>query len=290
MAKWLFLTLLLFSLAAQATPTVLAQEESLYHTTFITEEDGLRCLRFSLVLPGRQSCVDPQNPQKLIFENNRLMLGALYLQPQPKRILMIGLGGGSLPTALRHLFPQAMIESVEIDPVVAKLAEQYFFYRPDDHQKITIADGRVFIKRAAEKGTRYDLVLLDAYNKNYIPEHMLTKEFLQEVKTIMAAGGVLAANTAASGALYPAESATYAAVFGRFYNLKPKIRVIIAARDALPEDSTLHQNATNLAPALRPLGIEPETLLPLFNPTPDWPTDSPVLTDQYSPANLLQGR
>ncbi len=42
MARWLFLALLLFSSGAQATPTVLAQEESLYHTIFITEEDGLR--------------------------------------------------------------------------------------------------------------------------------------------------------------------------------------------------------------------------------------------------------
>ena len=61
---------------------------------------------------------------------------------------------------------------------------------------------------------RYDLIMLDAFDHEYIPEHLLTQEFLQEVKSLLAPGGVLAANTFSSSRLYDHESTTYAAVFG----------------------------------------------------------------------------
>lgn len=268
---------------------VIAEQNSVYHTIYITAEDGLRCMRFSLVLPGRQSCVDPAQPRRLIFDYTQAMMGVLFVQPAPKRILMIGLGGGSLPMALRQLYPEAQIDSVEIDPAVAALAEKHFFFAPDGRLSVTVGDGRLFVKRAAGKEP-YDIVLLDAYNKNYIPEHLLTVEFLREVKAVLAPGGVLAANTASSGALYAYESATYAAVFGDFFNLKPKGRVIIAARDGLPGHAALEKNAQALAARLEPLGVKAARLLGLFNRGRDWPERTPVLTDNYNPANLLNKR
>ena len=64
--------------------------------------------------------------------------------------------------------------------------------------------------------------MLDAFDHEYIPEHLLTREFLQEIKGLLAERGVLAANTFASSRLYDFESATYYSVFGEFYRLKQR--------------------------------------------------------------------
>ena len=77
-------------------------------------------------------------------------------------------------------------------------------------------------------GTKYDVVMLDAFDHEYIPEHLLTREFLTEVKSLLSPQGVLVANTFSSSRLYDHESTTYADVFGTFYNLKRDNRVIIA--------------------------------------------------------------
>lgn len=285
----LLLLLTASSNAAEPPPgKVIAQENSVYHTIYVTDEaDGLRCMRFSLVLPGRQSCVDPKDPQRVALDYGHAMLGALFLQPAPTRILMIGLGGGSLATALRQLYPDAVIDAVEIDPAVAKVAEQYFYFKPDAKQQVIVGDGRNIVRRAGLNKKTYDIVLLDAFDKRYVPEHMLTLEFIAEMKAILAPGGVVAANTASGGALYAYESQAYAQVFGLFYNLKPEGRIILAARDGLPPEAMVKANAARLAEKLKPLGIVPDKLLPLFVSKPDWPADTPVLIDKYAPADLL---
>lgn len=288
--RWLGILLLcgLTAMPAWAEFAVVRQEKSAINDIYITKEpEGWRCLRFSLTLPGRQSCVDPAAPQRLKFQYTQAMMGALLLQPQPKRILMIGLGGGSLPMALRQMLPDAQIDTVEIDPAVAQVAEKEFFFKPDAHMKVHIGDGRAFVQQAAAAGKTYDIIFLDAFSKYYIPEHLLTVEFLREVKGILKVGGVAVANTASNSGLYAIESATYAAVFGEFYNVKFGARLIFAARDALPPVATLQDNAKHWADKLAPIGVDVAQLLPLFTTTPDWPAETQVLTDKYHPANEL---
>ena len=100
-----------------------------------------------------------------------------------------------LPDALRRLYPQTDIDVVEVDAAVIRVAQEYFDFRPSTNVHVFEEDGRVFVKRAGRSGAKYDLVLLDAFDHEYIPEHMLTREFLQEVKAVMQPEGVLAANT-----------------------------------------------------------------------------------------------
>jgi spermidine synthase len=136
-------------------------------------------------------------------------------------------------------------------------------------------------------GRHYDLVMLDAYDHEYIPEHLLTIEFLQEAKGVLAPDGVLAANTFSTSRLYDHESATYAAVFGPFFNLKRSNRVIIVKNDGLPPVQALRRNAEQLQPRLAATGIDAARLLGLFDTRVDWRADARVLTDRYSPSNLL---
>jgi spermidine synthase len=217
----------------------------------------------------------------------QMMLGALYVNPAPQSILIVGLGGGTLPRALRQLLPNARIDVVEIDPAVVRVANRYFDFAETDKTHIIESDGRVYVKRALRTPQRYDLIMLDAFDHEYIPEHLLTQEFLQEVKSLLSPQGVLAANTFSSSRLYEHESTTYESVFGKFFNLKRDNRVIITRVGALPDAGRLRAAAEQFDGAFRPFGFNATEVLPLFTQTRDWDPGARVLTDQYSPANLL---
>jgi spermidine synthase len=90
--------------------------------------------------------------------------------------------------------------------------------------------------------------------------------------------------------LYDYESVTYAAVFGTFFNLKTENRVILARKDGLPPIAQVEHNAAQLKAPFARLGIDVERNVALFSTRVDWDRQTKVLTDQFSPANLLNLR
>jgi spermidine synthase len=285
---------LLAGISASADQKLIHSEKSLYRDVFVYDNaaaDGTtRCLCFTkLCAIGRQTCIDLKQPNKLVFEYTRMMLGALYLKPDPHDILIIGLGGGTLPRTLEQLLPQADIDVVEIDPAVVGVAEQYFGFKPDERVHLIVQDGRAYARQSLRDNRHYDLIILDAYEHQYIPEHMLTREFLTEVGSLLAPSGIVAANTFSSSRLYNNESVTYASVYGTFYNLRSGNRVILASNAPLPSIDDATRNSRLFAAAFEPYGVTAQMLLPMFSTRPDWDTKARVLTDQYSPSNLLNG-
>ena len=277
--------------AVHADQKLLHSERSLYREVLVYEGDRQRCMCFTRNCRiGRQSCMDMRAPDRMVLNYPRMMMGALFLNPEPRTILVIGLGGGTLPRALQRLLPQTSIDVVEIDPAVVRVARQYFDFAAAERVRIVEMDGRVYVKRALREDKRYDLVMLDAFDHEYIPEHLLTEEFLREVKTVLAPGGVLAANTFSSSRLYDHESVTYAAVFGTYFNLKRENRVILYRDGSLPTAQQIAANSAQLAAALRPFGVEVDLIRSMFSTRADWNRRARVLTDQYSPANLLNSR
>ncbi len=279
-------------IGAQEGMQLIHSERSQYRQVLVYEYTDLRCLCFTRYCTiGRQSCIDRRAPDRLVFEYTQMMLGALYLQPDPHDVLVIGLGGGTLPRTLEKLLPQSQIDVVEIDPAVVRVAQQYFSFQADARVHVTVEDGRAYVRRLLRSGgKRYQLIMLDAYEREYIPEHMLTREFLSEVKSLLTPDGIVAANTFSSSRLYQNESVTYRAVFGPFYNLKSNNRVILAANGALPTLDEATRNSRSFSAAFRGLGFTPQSVLALFSTRVDWNQKARVLTDQYSPANLLNGR
>ena len=280
------------SAAAAAQPSnMLHQERSLYRNIFVTQDGDERCLLFRARRGlGRESCRLMSNPDKLVFEYTQMMLAGLYLDPQPQRILVIGLGGATIPSALQALAPNAQIDVVELDAAVDGVARTYFAFKPGPRTKVSIEDGRVFVKRAGRAHATYDLIMLDAFESDYIPEHMLTREFLTEVKAIMAPRGVLVANTWSSSGLYDHESVTYGAVFGDFFNMKLGNRIIVAQLGGLPSAGDLKRNAEVWEPQFARRGAPASFLLPLLKVRPDWDPKARILTDQYSPSNVLNAQ
>lgn len=289
---WLFSLAVFASLfATLGTAETLHEERSVYRNIFVTEVDGRRCLLFNAVRGERnQTCMNMRNPKEFVFHYARMTMAGLLVNPDPKNILIAGLGGGTLPSALHELYPNAKIEIIEIDQAVVNVAKNFFNFEESENVETHVLDARVFIKRAGLTGRKFDFIVLDAFTGEYIPEHMLTQEFLEEVKQVMTPDGVLISNTFSSSQLYDYESQTYRAVFGDFFNLKMSgsgNRVIIAQQQELPSLGTLKANAQPLYETLKPYGVEILEFPSRMSTRPDWDQTQRVLTDQFSPANLL---
>jgi len=264
-------------------------ERSLYREVLVYQDGSERCMCFTQrCRVGRQTCMNMQAPDRFVMNYTQMMMSSLFVNPQPKSILIIGLGGGTLPRALSQVLPTTKIDVVEIDPAVVRVAKQYFGFAPDARTTVIEADGRVFVKRALRERRQYDLIMLDAFDHEYIPEHLLTREFLEEVQSLLSAQGVLAANTFSSSRLYDHESTTYFAVFGPFYNLKRENRVILATKGSkLPDLATIEANAARFGRTYEKYTIDVSRMVKMFSVKRDWDARARVLTDQYSPANLL---
>lgn len=270
----------------------LHEERSLYRDITVTQEGQRRCLVFNVHRGDRnQTCMNTADPERLVFEYAKMSFAGLLLNPNPRHVLIAGLGGGSLPSALTTLFPEAQIDVIEIDQAVVNVAKEFFDFEETDQVSVIVNDARVYVKRAALLEKKYDLVILDAFTGDYIPEHLLTLEFLQEVRSIMTPDGVLVANTFSTSRFYDHESETYQRAFGEFFNFKlPSSgnRIIIARDELLPPRGKMMQTARDLAPRVRRFGVPLLEYPNRLSTRVDWDRSRRVLTDQYSPSNLLR--
>lgn len=105
------------------------------------------------------------------------------------RALVIGIGAGVLPVNLERHYGM-VADSVDVNAAVADAASRYFEFRT---RGLTyVEDGRTFVRRTAA-GT-YDVVVIDAFNGDTMPYHLMTREFLHEVRRLLRPSGVLAVN------------------------------------------------------------------------------------------------
>jgi spermidine synthase len=211
------LAVLVCCVVAAAQPKVIYQKQSPYNTVSVTEDDqGMRTLLFGSGV--RQSVVKVGDPDHIELPYARTMVSGLALCPDPKRALVVGLGGGTIPNFLHKHYPQTQIDAVDIDPVVVEVAKQFFGFREDATLKAYVQDGRQFIE---ERLNVYDVIFLDAFSSEDIPYHLATREFLEAVRRAVTARGVVLANVWGSGLspLYDSMVRTYQEVFDELYIL-----------------------------------------------------------------------
>lgn len=279
--------------APGAPAETIHEEPSLYGKILVTREGEQLCMRFALHgARHRQSCMDENAPRRMVLHYTRMMTAALLLAPEPAHVLITGLGGGTLPRALAELLPDTRIDIVEIDPAVVSIAERFFDFQAGENTSVFVRDARVFTRRALRRGQRYDLILLDTFEGDYIPEHLMTLEYLRETRQLLAPDGVLAANTFSTSRLYDHESETYFRAFGPFFNFTvpgSANRIVLASMKPLPDNRTLRQAARTWRQSLAPYGVPITTYPRRFDRAQNWDRDRRPLTDQYSPANVLQG-
>lgn len=243
---------------------IVHSERSAYQTLIVTDSPTRRCLRFDDVNSAlNQSCQQLDEPDHLVFDYTRGMTALLLLwQPPPQRVLLIGVGGGSIPRALARARPEVELDAVDIDPAVIQVAQRYFglALRPQLH--LHVADGREFVAAARSRGEHYDAVLLDAFDAHGIPPALFTEEFLRDIRSVLRPDGVFLANTLAGRTGYAQETRSATAVFGRIYSVQLAAhggnRLIVAAREParLPTVQHLLSGLPGQAPMLARIGID----------------------------------
>ena len=172
---------------------------------------GLRVLRFEAD-GARQSVVKLGNPDFLELAYAQAFPIALAWMPEPRRVLVVGLGGGSLPSFMRRRMPRAHIDVVELDPAVVDVAKAWFGFREDKLLRVHVGDGRRWIENTTE---RYDLIVLDAFDAKSTPYSLVTREFMQSVSGALSPNGVVVCNIWGPGAnpIYNSVVRTYLDVF-----------------------------------------------------------------------------
>lgn len=159
----------------------------------VQEASGVRTLHFGTA--SKQTALDPETPHKLILPYTRALTAALLFQPEPRRILLIGLGGGALAHFFRHHFPDAVIDAVERCPRVVAVAREFFAIpEADPGLRIHLAEAQAFLETGMEQGLCWDLVLTDAYDARGPAEATLDRGFYQALHARLETDGVLAAN------------------------------------------------------------------------------------------------
>ena len=270
--------------ALAADDQTLYEGDSIYHHITIRQNGGERCMIFGRQRDLRQTCIDLAKPDTAVFEYPAMMFAGFLFRPDAKKVCLIGLGGGYIPTVFRMHLPQVRLQTVEVDPHVEKLARQYFSFAVPSGQALAIDDGRQFLKKSRE---RYDQIWLDAFNSDYIPAHMTTKEFLQLAKSRLSEGGIVIQNLFCGNNLYDAQIATFQAVFARvfvFEGQKSGSCVIVASDRPACEPEALRKQAEKSGGKIGRIDLIAEAGKCRVAPVRK---NAPILTDDFNPANLL---
>lgn len=274
---------------------VLFETDSVYHHIVVTEDRFARYLQFDRSFQSGMLLDSPFDSPFLYAAYAHL---GLILTPQPRRVLVIGLGGGSIPKRYWRDYPETAVEVAELDPMVVDVAKRFFAVREDPRLRIFAQDGRLFLRRTAQK---YDIIILDAYFSESIPFHLTTVEFFQLARSRLAPGGVIVSNII--GALEGPRSSLFRAMYKTQAEVFPGRHVFpVAFRPYFDADAVrnimlvastepgltrteIMEKARRVAPR-----VKYREFLKYAGDYYDDPIpveDVPVLTDDYAPVDTL---
>ncbi len=175
--------------------------------------------------PIRAMATDPYFVQSVIYLDGDELFAEYtayyhllrYFRPDFAKTLMIGGAGYSFPQDYLRTYPNAVIDVVEIDPGMTKIAREHFRLQDNERLNIVHEDGRVFLNRATTGS--YDAVLMDAFGSLFsVPYQITTIEAVRNIDRVLDEDGIVIFNVGsairgdACGFLR-AEMATYKAVF-----------------------------------------------------------------------------
>jgi spermidine synthase len=276
---------------------VVFEKDTVYHRIRVAEDRCYRWLHFDRSRQGGMFLSDARE-SPLRYPDYFLL--AWLLNPGIKKVLVVGMGSGSVPKRILSDLPGVQVDSVELDPVVVDVAKRYFELRDTPRHRIFVQDGRQYIRRA---DTTYDLIVMDAYFAEGVPFHLVTREFFQQTKAKLAPGGIVAANVVgflagSNSKLFKAIYKTYAAEFAGLYLFpvnfqydkdEDNVRTIILFAGAKP-GVTQRQLTATFAQLRKERRIPPALhadYLGDFYERPVSTGDVPMMTDDHSFTDIL---
>ena len=263
----------------------LAHIETAYNDVFITKRRHQLVMSFQLKgWDYTESVSNLLDPDDLPLRYAQVMTIAAVYPETARKILMLGLGGGSISTYLGRFMPEAQVTTVEIDPGVITAAKTYFGLRETERMRYRAGDGRVFLSRNDEL---YDLILLDAYRGGYVPFHLLTREFYALVKQRLTPGGAAAFNVHDGSKLYASTIKTLGEVFAALDLYPSGVGEVIAVASASPLDPrTLERRAATLQERHGFRFPLPQILRQRLEQPHLQAANGDVITDDFAPADV----
>jgi len=173
-----------------------------------------------------ESAVDLADPLRLVVPYTRTLFAAAFLEPEPRAALMIGLGGAGFHRVFAQVYPDALLQSVELDPKVFELSQSHLGFKPTANTPVATLDGRLYVKRSKQN---WDWIILDAFRSGYVPPHLKTQEFYRECAARLNPRGVFVSNLHASTRLYASDVKTIQSVFPQVVLFQTAGRVNVIA-------------------------------------------------------------
>ena len=154
-------------------------------------EDGVtRTLYFGS--RAKQSSMLLGNPQVLVLSYTQAMTATLLFHPAPRKVLLLGLGGGSLACFLHHHFPESRILAVEQRAAVVEAARAYFAL-PDD-ERLRVVTGSALDYLAQPVTETFDLILVDIFGATGMDGELEETDFFPRCRARLGPGGVFGVN------------------------------------------------------------------------------------------------
>ncbi len=270
--------------------SIIFEAESPYHYVRVVDGGGIRRMQFRRSGQDfEESAINLRNPLDFPLHYYELMMAGFAHQPAPKRILFVGLGGGTLCRVIQHYYPETQLDVIELDPVVVDVAKKYFGFLETARTKIYNRDARVQIRQFSRQGNKYDLIFLDAFRGGYIPYHLTTKEFLELVRSLLESDGVVVSNLQPGFASYHYQRRTLASVFpnqwayGEFGN----VIVITSMEKSPPSRDQLLRRAERLQQE-RQFNVFLPGIIERMQSERDYQEHGPILTDDFAPTDVLR--
>ena len=188
------------------------------------DPDAVREMRFNDLTESALYINKKGHPPQTTY--TRILHLGMALNQKARRVLVVGLGGGSVPREFCEVYKDndMEVDVVEVDPQVVKVAREHFFHKDENGVKTYVADGRQFIRRGSGRHKKYDLIILDAYSGGgQIPAHLVTLEFLEQVrarlepKTGVLVSNIISGLEGTKSRFFRAEYKTMKRVFGNIY-------------------------------------------------------------------------
>jgi spermidine synthase len=276
------------------TKTIL-QKDTFYHRIRIEEDDEARYMYFDRTL---QSAMNLKDPTALRLLYSRYASLGFAFRPDAKKMLVVGLGGGSIPKKVQKEFPDMEIDAVEIDPEVIKMSKDHFNVKESKLLRLHAQDGRLFLARTQRQ---YDIILLDAYFTDAMPFHLTTKQFFELAHKRLTPNGVVVANlisavTGPQGKIARAFVRTQRQVFSQTYVFAARRPdnvsldtiqnvIVVATRDKQRVDiKEIVKRSAAMNRGLFPDPVQDIAVAYFDKPLPE---DVPILTDDFAPTDNL---
>lgn len=203
-----------------------------YSKPFILDSGVRRFLHFDL--DAVQSAMRLDEPDRLSLRYTRKMMAFLLFNRAPERILLLGLGGGSLAKFCYRRLPCAVLTAVEVNPDVIALREEFRIPPDDARFHVICADGMTYVARLNQSK---DVILADVCDRAGIAPEFNAIEFYQDIHRSLSPGGVFVINMCSDIDCYLAHLAKILAVFGGEFmtlQVRPQGNVIVLAFKELP--------------------------------------------------------